>query len=70
MRFVDEPVVEATVDSQSVVAFDVTTPAGTTRVLLNLGPALPLPEDATVLVASGPLQDGTLPTDTAVWLAV
>ncbi|MFI7298847.1 DUF3459 domain-containing protein [Streptomyces sp. NPDC050121] len=29
---------------------------------------LPLPEAATVLLASGPLDDGLLPTDTAIWL--
>ena len=38
-------------------------------VVVNLGPSpVPLPMGARVLVASGPLpEDGTLPTDTAVW---
>jgi alpha-glucosidase len=35
---------------------------------VNLGESsVPLP-DGTVLLASGPLTDGTLPPDTAVWL--
>ena len=34
-------------------------------------PAMALPEGATLLLASGPLDDaGRLPPDTAVWLAV
>jgi alpha-glucosidase len=32
--------------------------------------AVPLPDDADVLLASGPLTDHTLPPDTSVWLAV
>ena len=40
------------------------------QVLVNLGEhPLPLPAGAQVLVASGPLVDGTLPKDTAAWLA-
>ncbi|WP_329123310.1 glycoside hydrolase family 13 protein [Streptomyces sp. NBC_01465] len=41
------------------------------RCLVNLGELpLELPKDATVLLASGPLPDGTVPTDTAVWLSL
>ncbi len=37
--------------------------------LVNLsGDPVPLPGGASVLVASGPLTDGRVPTDTAVWL--
>jgi len=46
---------------------------GSVRVLVNFGDRpLPLPADADVLVASGPLADGgsALPSDTAVWLRV
>ncbi|MBP2478775.1 alpha-glucosidase [Crossiella equi] len=40
------------------------------RCVVNLGPAdLPLPPHNRVLLASGPLRGGALPTDTAVWLA-
>jgi alpha-glucosidase len=35
---------------------------------VNFGDAIALPAGAEVLVASGPLSDGKLPTDTAVWL--
>jgi alpha-glucosidase len=36
----------------------------------NLGPGpVPLPPHTSVLLASGPLSDGKLPADTAVWLA-
>jgi alpha-glucosidase len=39
--------------------------------LANLGPApLPLPPHRELLLASGPLADGALPPDTAVWLQV
>jgi alpha-glucosidase len=35
----------------------------------NLGPApVPLPAHRDVLLASGPVADGSLPPDTAVWL--
>ncbi|QKW22983.1 glycoside hydrolase family 13 protein [Kitasatospora sp. NA04385] len=40
---------------------------GDVRCLVNLS-ASPLPLDGEVLLASGPLTDGLLPTDTAVWL--
>lgn len=41
------------------------------RCLLNASDsALPLPEGADVLLASGPLTDGSLPPDTAVWLSL
>jgi alpha-glucosidase len=41
---------------------------GDLRVLLNAGSSdVPLPADAQVLIASGPIE-GTLPPDTAVWL--
>ena len=37
--------------------------------LVNISPApVPLPPDASVLLASGPLDDGKLPSDTAAWL--
>lgn len=52
--------------TQDVLAF---ARADTFACLVNLGAdACPLPADATVLVASGPLHDHRLPTDTAVWL--
>ena len=39
------------------------------RCLVNLGPApVPLPDGASVLLASGPLDGTLLPADTAVWL--
>ncbi|MFE6037591.1 glycoside hydrolase family 13 protein [Streptomyces sp. NPDC056452] len=41
------------------------------RFLLNVSAApVPLPRGAEVLLASGPLPDGTLPPDTAAWLVV
>lgn len=44
---------------------------GEILVVVNLGSAaLPLPAYDDVLVASGPLDDGDLPTDTAIWLRV
>ncbi|HJQ07103.1 MAG TPA: glycoside hydrolase family 13 protein [Nocardioides sp.] len=54
---------------EDLLALTLTTDAGATRVLVNFGadPA-PLPDGAEVLVASGPLTDDGLPTDTAVWL--
>jgi alpha-glucosidase len=36
--------------------------------LVNFGPAVALPAHTSVLLASGELDDDTLPTDTAVWL--
>ncbi len=37
--------------------------------LVNLGSeAVPLPADAEILLGSVPIPDGTLPSDTAVWL--
>ncbi|MBM6404253.1 glycoside hydrolase family 13 protein [Phycicoccus sp. CSK15P-2] len=55
--------------SDSVVAFRATADDGSSvLVVTNLGPdALTLPA-AEVLVTSGPLDDGRLPTDTTVWL--
>ncbi|WP_309132911.1 alpha-amylase family glycosyl hydrolase [Brevibacterium sp.] len=54
-----------------IVAFDVTTAAGTTRVVLNLGPqAWPIPADARILAASDPSVTDSVPTDCAVWLAI
>lgn len=53
-----------------LVAADVATATGTTRVVVNLGEtAWPIPEGARVLVASGPEVIHRLPTDHAVWLA-
>ncbi len=59
-----------------VVAFDVAsrgedgTP-GRVRVVVNVGgPTVALPEGAEVLVSSGDLEDGGLPTDTAAWVTV
>lgn len=54
-----------------IVAMDVASDAGVTRVVLNLGDeAWPIPDDAEVLVASGPLPERSVPADCAVWLAV
>jgi alpha-glucosidase len=52
-----------------VVAFVNGSPhGGRVLVLANLGSApVALPEGAEVLVSSGPLEDGLVPTDTAVW---
>lgn len=55
----------------AVVALDITTEAGTTRVIVNLGPEdCPFPTAADVLIASQPGTTDTVPTDHAVWLAV
>jgi alpha-glucosidase len=35
---------------------------------LNFGAPIPLPPHQEILLASGPLEGGLLPTDTAVWL--
>jgi alpha-glucosidase len=41
---------------------------GTTLVLANLGPTpIPLPPGVTPMLTSGPLLDGTVPTDTTIW---
>ncbi|MFT4231881.1 MAG: glycoside hydrolase family 13 protein [Leucobacter sp.] len=56
-----------------IVAFDVTGPAGTTRVVLNLGDGeWEVPGDLRILAASDPAiaSSGRVPTDGAVWLAV
>jgi alpha-glucosidase len=43
---------------------------GTVRCIANLSPAaLPLPDGWAVLLASGPLPAGVLPSDTTVWLS-
>lgn len=52
-----------------IVALDVTTQVGVTRVVLNMGePDWPIPPTARVLVASAPGVTDRLPTDHAVWL--
>ncbi len=66
-------------DSPDVVAYELVGAPGSgstaddatrTAVVLNLGPEpVALPEGE-VLVASGPLDDGRLPTDTAAWVAL
>ncbi len=43
---------------------------GACAIELMDGIAVPLPEGAAVLLAGGPLTDGALPTDTAVWLSL
>ncbi len=54
-----------------IVAFDVTTAAGTTRVVLNLGAsAWPIPADHRVLVASDPTVTDSVPTDRVAWFAI
>ena len=53
--------------SDEVLAF---TRPGDFACYVNFGKEIELPTDAEVLVASGPLNDGKLPTDTAVWLRV
>nr|WP_246136392.1 glycoside hydrolase family 13 protein [Leekyejoonella antrihumi] len=53
---------------QDVVSFENATVQGRVRVLLNLGGApLPLPDDAVLLAASGPVDEGVVPVDTTVW---
>lgn len=66
MRFSDV----GTDEQPDLVAFEVETSAGTTRVILNLGPAIPLPDSSAILVASDERVGTQLPTDCAVWLAV
>jgi alpha-glucosidase len=51
--------------NDEVLAF---TRPGNFACYVNFGDAIALPAGAEVLVASGPLSDGKLPTDTAVWL--
>ncbi len=55
---------------EDVLAFSVTSADGSVTVLANLGDApLPLPEGATILAASEPLESGQpLGTDETVWL--
>jgi alpha-glucosidase len=54
-----------------LVIFDITTDAGTTRVIVNLGEReCPIPSDAEMLIASEPGTTDTLPTHHAVWLVV
>jgi len=55
---------------EDIVAADVVTASGATRVVVNLGEtAWPIPEGARVLVVSGSGVTDQLPTDHAVWLA-
>jgi alpha-glucosidase len=58
--------------ADGVLAFDRHGAAGTTvRCVANLSPVpVPLPPDAAVLLASGPVYGGVLPPDTSVWLRV
>ncbi|MFD5142276.1 glycoside hydrolase family 13 protein [Streptomyces sp. NPDC058401] len=52
-----------------VLAFARTAAGTSVRCLVNLsGAPVPLPEHTEVLIASGPVDDGLLPGDTAVWL--
>ena len=54
-----------------VVAFDITTDAGTTRVIVNLGQRdCPIRSGAEVLIASESAITDTVHTDHAVWLAI
>lgn len=54
---------------EQIVAFDVTTEVGVTRIVLNLGErAWPIPSDVEVLASSSPAVTDRLPTDCAVWL--
>ena len=52
-----------------VLAFDARTPRFACVVNLSAGP-VSLPGGAEVLLASGPLDGGRLPADTAVWLRI
>ncbi|MBT0566954.1 alpha-amylase family glycosyl hydrolase [Williamsia sp. CHRR-6] len=57
-------------NSPTVLCFQVDAGAGAVTVLANLGAEpVALPDGVTVLVASGPLDGGRVPTDTTVWLA-
>ncbi|MCX4781941.1 glycoside hydrolase family 13 protein [Streptomyces sp. NBC_01264] len=52
-----------------VLAFARTAAGSSVRCLANLsGSPLPLPDHTEVLIASGSMENGTLPPDTAVWL--
>ena len=54
----------------NIVAADITTASGTTRVVVNLDDAdWPIPVGAQVLVSSGPDVTSHLPTDHAIWLS-
>jgi alpha-glucosidase len=53
--------------NDEVLAF---TRPGNFACYVNFGEEIELPVGAEVLVASGPLNDGKLPTDTAAWLRV
>ncbi len=51
-----------------VLAFEVTSEAGATAVLTNLGAEpVPIPPGSRVLATSGPLPHDAIPTDTTVW---
>jgi alpha-glucosidase len=52
-----------------VLAFDRLADGAAVRCVVNLSPGLvSLPPGGTVLLASGPLDDGLLPPDTTAWL--
>ena len=56
-------------DGDVVTLVNTTPDGGAVRVITNLGTtAAPLPDDAEVLLASGPVLDGAVPTDTTVWV--
>ncbi|MGI5126852.1 glycoside hydrolase family 13 protein [Pseudonocardia sp. CA-107938] len=56
------------IDGADTVAFTTTAPGGTLTVLANLGASpVPVPEGK-VLIASGELVDGQVPTDVTVWV--
>ncbi len=58
----------ADVAPADVLAFEVSSEAGATAVLTNLGAdPVPIPPGSRVLAASGPLPGSTLPTDTTIW---
>lgn len=58
----------ADVAPADVLAFEVTSEAGATAVLTNLGSdAVPIPPGSRVLATSGPLPHDAIPTDTTVW---
>lgn len=57
---------------EDVLGYVATAPGGErTLVIANLSPeAVDLPDDARLLIASGDLTDGRVPTDTAAWVAL
>ncbi|KNX39221.1 alpha-amylase [Luteipulveratus halotolerans] len=56
-------------DGDVVTLVNTTPDGGAVRVITNLGTtAAPLPDDAEVLLTSGPVVDDALPTDTTVWV--